>query len=338
MGWYHTLVGCIVLSLVVGHGMVMAGGKGGGVNWKAEEERAKRLAGKRLNLPEPKGVTTVDPEDFGVGHMNNKALLKECWWETLPTKAISAFFQRDDVDASRANCISQYSETAAHYCLRPGEGDWDDCISAVLQVDGIDLNVRDEHGCTPLVWAVHNDFLDAAKQLIEALDYEKSSEFHVDNFVDYSGKTLLDHASTDAMRKLLHDWKDGNHENKGKRPKRKPLDTSHGLVPLAANNWDEEVNVKLQVDRKSSMFLFVGNLNDPETRAAAKAVSNVSKDFPEIRAFIMNAVANEPPRPFGKQPTLPSVYVRASSGKKQVSKCEAAHDESSLKACIESHL
>ena len=103
-------------------------------------------------------------------------------------------FHEKDMDADKANCQSEYRETALHYCNIPNGGD-SACTAAALRIDGIEIDVIDEHGTTALFWAVHNGHLLSAALLIDAgADME---------LTDKTGKVLLDHAIDENMRELV---------------------------------------------------------------------------------------------------------------------------------------
>ena len=295
------------------------------------EERAKRDVRKRLNLSTNASSTflaEVKEVEFGRTDIDPKSML-ECWWETLETDMITRFFMKKDMDAQKANCQSEYRETALHYCNVPNGGD-PACTAAALRIDGIEIDVIDEHGTTALFWAVHNGHLLSAAMLIDAgADME---------LTDKTGKALLDHATTEDMRKLVKNplglaSKIISQHSEDLAAKAASLtkmgaptsntsshvlradilgkDYNKDVVKLSMFNWDEEIHVKLQVEKKAAIILFVST-DCSGCEEAEKVLHAVSKKHfsSKPRYYIMDAMMDEPPRPFGKQAALPSMYFR----------------------------
>ena len=307
--------------------------------YKMHEEKAKRIARKRLNLTAyktSKYTTIVDQHEFGETNINPKDML-ECWWETLSTELITRFFLKQNFDVDKANCQSQYKETALHYCNIPQDGD-KSCVAAALKIKGLEIDVIDEHGTTPLFWAVHNNYLVSAALLIDAgADME---------ITDNTGKKLIDHAQSDDMRQLINDpfsmavkiitdsneeimdkvaslTKKGHtpiHKNKANSLNRADIlgkDYNKNVIKLSMFNWDEEIHVKLQVERKPAMILFTEkNYNNcKKCKEAEHVIDVMSKSFyKNMKFYIMDAIMDEPPTPFGKQDVLPSLYYRGING------------------------
>jgi len=69
-----------------------------------------------------------------------------------------------------------------------------DALKALLAA-GANLNIQDADGCTPLVWAVHNNHFTNAKILLDA-----GSDT---SLVDKKGRTVKDHAISQRMRALF---------------------------------------------------------------------------------------------------------------------------------------
>jgi hypothetical protein len=314
--------------------------------YKVHEEKAKLDARKRLNLSAyktSKYTTVVNADEFGHTSINPKEML-ECWWETLSTEMITRFFLKQNFDENKANCQSKYKETALHYCNVPHDGD-STCVAAALRMKGIEIDVIDEHGTTPLFWAVHNDYLISAALLIDA-----GANMEI---TDKNGKTLFEHAQTEKMRNLLKDpvsmattiIQDNNEQLMGKvneltkmQPPSAETNSKAGIlnradilgggynknvVKLSMFNWDEEIHVKLQVERKPCVILFTRH--DCEKCQDGEHVINVmAKSFTkELKFYIMDAVMDEPPRPFGKQDELPSLYFREINSKAKKSNVNA---------------
>jgi|EP00505_MAST-04D_sp_SCG-Rhode-Island_P004319 hypothetical protein len=228
-------------------------------DYQKSEQAAKQRTRARLHLPLPAGTVAVDPKDFGNAEYSKSTDFKQvgCWFETLSTSEITKYFLRDDINPIRANCISEYNETALHYCSRPSEnGDRSEgiqCVQAALKVSGIDLTVRDEMGCTCLTWAVHNGLLENAAMLIQA-----GANVSV---MDDMNRTLVDHATTDKPESAAH------YNPSVSSPK-------SSLHRLSIANWDEEINIKLQVEQKDAVLLFVKESDCTERCKSAKEVFN----------------------------------------------------------------
>ena len=313
-------------------------------DYQKSEQAAKRRTRARLHLPEPVGIVAVDPKDFGNAEYSKSTDFKQvgCWFETLSTSEITKYFLRNDINPIRANCISEYNETALHYCSRPSDdGDRSvgkQCVQAALRVDGIDLTVRDEIGCTCLTWAVHNGLLENAAMLIQA-----GADTSV---MDDMNRTLLDHATTDKMKELLskptemaatilahHEPVSAAHYN----PSVSSMKSS--LHRLSIANWDEEINVKLQVEQKDAVLLFVKESDCTKRCKRAKEVFKGLASHSEMKKilfYIMDGYVDEPPKPFGKQTDFPAIYVRSKQSK-QASKCSGEDlddGELGVKLCI----
>ena len=115
------------------------------------------------------------------------------------------------------------------------------------------------------------------------------------------------------------------------------------LHRLSIANWDEEINIKLQVEQKDAVLLFVKESDCTERCKSAKEVFNGLASHSEMKKilfYIMDGHVDEPPKPFGKQTDFPAIYVRPKKSKK-ASKCSGEDlddGEVGVKLCIDRFL
>lgn len=92
------------------------------------------------------------------------------------------------------NVQNEYQETALHMCSAPHRPQ-KAALQALLNA-GADLDVQDADGCTPLVWAVHNNHFENAQMLLKAGASWKELR-------DNKGRTAADHAISSKMKQLF---------------------------------------------------------------------------------------------------------------------------------------
>jgi ankyrin repeat protein len=91
------------------------------------------------------------------------------------------------------NAMNEWKETLLHHCSEPHNPQLK--ALKVLIKKGAKLNVQDVDGCTPLIWAVHNNHFENAKVLIDA-----GADM---TLIDVKGRVAKDHAMSQKMRSLF---------------------------------------------------------------------------------------------------------------------------------------
>jgi len=106
-------------------------------------------------------------------------------WEEVKSMIASGKY---DLDVK-----NEYQETALHMCSAP-HNPQHEVLTALIKA-GAQLDPQDADGCTPLVWAVHNNHYENAKALLDAGANAL--------LLDVKGRTAKEHAISKRMRELF---------------------------------------------------------------------------------------------------------------------------------------
>lgn len=185
-----------------------------------------------------------------------------------------------------------------HWVNLPGRPQ-PEILKLALSVEGVIVDPVDADGCTPLVWAVHNNHYDQAQMLLEA----GADVLHRDE----KNRTVKDHAATSKIKGLIKTW-ERKHSALPIGADEDEDDATLFVKHLELANWAELVDGT--ADRDMLLYFFApwcGHCRD--FSPTFDELGNSLGRMTSIVLAKMDVSSEKPPVPYDVR-SLPAIYLR----------------------------